>query len=223
MRRHACALAVTCDLIDSRLMVAVSGTVALENLIVRVGGPGRLGEDMRKLFLVALAGAMSMGVPAEAGKRDWYIGVEGGAEFDGGATGDSAGWAGLVTLGAGLTEHLSLEGEFGYRSTSSDGYFGLSAAIDQFSFIANLVYEVPLSKEASFAIGVGLGGDQVYLDYYYGRATHSEMEVVGQLKLGLSIALSESTELVGNYRYTESITSSPVDNSTLTVGLRFEL
>lgn len=178
---------------------------------------------MRKLGLVALAIAMSTGVPAEAGKRDWYIGIEGGAEFDGGATGYSSGFAGLVTLGAGLTEHLILEGEIGYRNTSSDGYFGLSADIDQLSFMANLVYEAPLSKDLSFAVGVGLGADQVSLDYYYGRATDSEIEVMGQLKLGLSLAISESTELVANYRYTESITTSPVDNSTLTVGLRFEL
>lgn len=179
---------------------------------------------MRKLVLTALACAMSMGVPAEAGKRGWYIGIEGGAEFDGGATGDSSGWAGLVTLGAGLSEHLSLEGELGYRTTSSDGYFGLNADIDQLSFMANLVYEAPLSKDISFAIGVGLGGDNVNLDYYYYvLSSHSELEAMGQLKLGLIIAVSESTELVANYRYTESITSSPVDNSTLTVGLRFEL
>ena len=179
---------------------------------------------MRKLGLVALAIAMSTGVPAEAGKRDWYIGIEGGGEFDGGATGDNSGWAGLVTLGAGLTEHLSLEGELGYRTTGSDGYGGLYADVDQLSFMANLVYEAPLSKEVSFAIGVGLGVDQVNLDYYYYFSPdYGELEVMGQLKLGLSVAASESTDLVANYRYTESITSSPVDNSTLTVGFRFEL
>lgn len=178
---------------------------------------------MRKLGLVALAIALSTGVPAEAGKRDWYVGIEGGAEFDGGGTGDSSGWAGLVTVGAGLSEHLSLEGEVGYRATSSDGYFALWADIDQLSFMANLVYEAPLSKDVALAIGVGLGGDQVSLDYYGANFSKSEMEVMAQIKLGLSIAVSEGTEVVANYRYTESITASPVDNSTLTVGLRFEL
>jgi opacity protein-like surface antigen len=160
---------------------------------------------------------------AGAGERAWYVGIEGGVEFDGGSNVDDSGWAALVTIGRGLTDHLSLEGEVGYRSTSpAGGLWWMASDIDQLSFMGNLIYEAPLGKEVSVAVGVGIGGDQVRQEYGSGFSK-SEMEVMGQLKLGLSIAVTESTELVANYRYTESITSSPVDNSTLTVGLRFAL
>lgn len=144
-------------------------------------------------------------------------------EFDGGSNVDDSGWAALATIGKGLTNHLSLEGELGYRSTSpGGGPWWMASNIDQLSIMANVVYEAPLGKEVSVAIGLGIGGDQVRQEYGTGFSK-SEMEVMGQLKLGLSIAVTESTELVANYRYTESITSAPVDNSTLTVGLRFAL
>jgi opacity protein-like surface antigen len=178
---------------------------------------------MRKLVVATFAGTLAMGAPADAGGRSWYLGLEGGVELDGGGqsvgSGADSGWAGLVTIGAGITSHLSLEAELGYRSTSSDGF---SADIDQLSVMANLVYEAPLSEVVTVAIGVGVGGDQVSLDYYSGFSK-SEMEVAAQLKLGLSVDVSENTELIANYRYMESITSSPVDNSTLTVGVRFAL
>lgn len=180
---------------------------------------------MRQLVLGSLVAVLSVATSASAGDRNWYIALEAGIELDGGgssAGGDDSGWAGLVTVGTGITSHLSLEAEVGYRTTSSDGFFALSADVDQLSVMLNAVYEAPLSQAVSVAIGLGVGGDQVSLDYYSGFSK-SEMEVAAQLKLGLSVAISENTELVANYRYMESITSSPVDNSTLTVGIRFGL
>ena len=172
---------------------------------------------MRKLGLVALAIAMSMGVPAEAGKRDWYVGIEGGIEFDGWGKGDT-GWAGLATLGKEITEHVSFEAELGYRSTTNVWW---PIDISQTSLMVNAVYDAQLTKEIGIELGIGAGVDRINFDYWF--ADFEETEYAGQFKAGLTFALTEETDLVASYRYVEMLSDSPVNNSTLTIGLRFAL
>jgi len=175
---------------------------------------------MRQLLVVgSLVSALALATPAGADQRSWYLGLEGGVEFDGGSGADN-GWAGLLTIGAGITSHLSLEAELGYRTATIEGY-SPSLDLNQSSLMLNAVYEAPLTKEISVAIGVGLGVDEVAVEY--GSFEDSEVEVATQLKLGLSMEVSESTELVANYRYMEMITDSGIGNSTLTIGVRFAL
>lgn len=175
---------------------------------------------MRQLLVVgSLLGVLCLAAPADAGGRSWYLGLEGGVEFDGGSGADS-GWGGFLTVGAGITSHVSLEAELGFRSTSADGFF-FPVDIDQASLMLNAIYEAPLSEEVSFMMGVGLGGDQVSVDII--GFEESEVEVAAQLKLGLSLEVSEGTDLVANYRYMEMLTDSGINNSTVTVGVRFAL
>lgn len=149
------------------------------------------------------------------------MGLEAGFERDGGGSGsigfDGGGLAGLITLGTGITSHLNLEAELGYRSTSDDGI-----DIDQTTLLLNVIYEAPLSKDVSIDLGVGVGADRVVVDYY-GFFEDSEIEAVAQFKIGLSMDISDSTELMANYRYVETLTDSAIDDSTVTIGIRFEL
>jgi opacity protein-like surface antigen len=180
------------------------------------------GEILRHLIWGALASALVLAAPAGAGERSWYMGLEAGLELEGGGNSygyDPAdgGFAGLLTLGTGITSHLNLEGELGYRSTSDDGI-----DIDQTTLLLNLVYEAPLSQDISIDLGVGVGADRVVVDYF-GFFEESEIEAVAQFKIGLSLDISDSTELTANYRYVETLTDSAIDDSTVTVGMRFAL
>lgn len=180
---------------------------------------------MRQLVVMgSLVCALALAAPTGAGERSWYLGFEGGVELDGGGSNygeDDSGWAGLVTVGTGVTSHISLEAELGYRTVSSDYSGGLSSGVDQTTLMLNAVYETSLTKDVALAIGVGVGGAQVDYEYYWG-GSHSDIEIAAQLKLGVSVAVSESTELVANYRYIE-VFRTYADDSTLTVGIRFAL
>ncbi|MDZ4869965.1 MAG: porin family protein [Alphaproteobacteria bacterium] len=175
---------------------------------------------MRQLLVWgSLVGVLTLAAPAGAGERSWYLGLEGGVEFDGIANEGGTGWAGLLTIGRGISSNVSFEAELGYRLTNESFW---DADIEQTTLMLNAVFEAALSKEVSVAIGLGIGADNVSVEYPWGYS-ESEVELASQLKLGLSLAISESTEVVANYRYVETITDSGIDDSTLTVGVRFAL
>lgn len=186
---------------------------------------------MRKLILAAVAAAMSVGVPAEAGKREWYVGIEGGAEFVGTAHGsaitgdDEIGIAVLATIGRRLGTHFSLEGELGYRSTSDQLWVG-EVDVNQVSMMVNAIYDLPLSDDISFGVGAGVGYDRVEVEGF--GWSDDEIQIAAQIKLGLSFELSDSTDVSVNYRFMTTFGkdypyTDDYDNSTLTVGLRFAL
>jgi opacity protein-like surface antigen len=176
---------------------------------------------MRQLLMVgSLVSAVAFAAPADAGERPWYLGLEGGVEFDGIANSGDSGWAGLLTVGRGISSHVSFEAELGYRSTTDYGFSEVD--IEQTTLMLNAVFEAAISEEMSVAIGLGLGADNVSVEYWWGYS-ESEVEMASQLKLGVSLDVSESTEIVANYRYVEMITDSGLSDSTLTVGIRFDL
>lgn len=169
---------------------------------------------MGRAALMAVAATFGLAAAADAGERSWYLSLEGGVEFEGGAPANyDSGWAGLATIGTGITSHLSLEAEFGYRTTTGAGTWS-AVDIDQTTLMLNAVYETPISKEVSFEIGLGAGGAHVSL----GR----DNQIAAQLKLGLSVDLTDDIELVANYRYVE-VFRTFVDDSTVSVGIRFAL
>jgi opacity protein-like surface antigen len=178
---------------------------------------------MRRLLVVvgSLVSAIALAAPTGAGERPWYLGLEGGVEFDGIANAGDSGWAGLLTVGRGISSNVSFEAELGYRSTTDNGMWP-GVDVEQTTLMLNAVFEAAISKEVSVAIGLGLGADNVSVEYPWG-STASEVEMASQLKLGLSLDVSESTEIVANYRYVEMITDSGLSDSTLTVGIRFDL
>lgn len=174
---------------------------------------------MRQLVLGFLIGILCLCAPANAGARSWYLALEGGVEFDG-AGGTDTGWGVFAILGNAVTSHVSIEAELGYRSTSYEGWSMVD--VEQTSLMFNGVYEAPLSKEVSVMLGAGIGGEQVTYDGFF-VPIESEIELAAQLKLGLSIEVGESTDLLANYRYMTTLGDVDIDNGTLTVGVRFDL
>lgn len=187
---------------------------------------------MRQLLVMgSVVGALCLGAPADAGQRSWYIGLEAGPEFVGTAhgsaiSGDSdIGLAVLATIGRRLGTHFSLEGELGYRSTTDDGWWG-PLDVDQISGMVNGIYDVPLGKDISLAIGAGVGFDRVEVQGF--GWSDSELQLAAQIKLGLNFEIAEATDLSINYRFMTTFTgdypyNDDFDNSTLTVGIRFAL
>ena len=186
---------------------------------------------MRQLALGCVLGILSLAASASAGERNWYFGIEGGVERDGVYNESSSAWdspALLATVGAMLSEHLSLEGEVGYRSTNNDGYYD----IEQITGTINAVYNVPVSDEFAISLGAGVGidhlnfepTDPVIFAFFWG-VDASDTQAALQFKLGAAFALSEGTDLVANYRMMKTFENewSDIRNSTLTVGLRFAL
>jgi opacity protein-like surface antigen len=182
---------------------------------------------MRHLLVIgSLVSALALAAPTGAGERPWYLGLEGGVEFDGDGGSNDNGWGGFLTLGSGLTSHINLEAELGYRSTSAtffDGFGFSTVDIDQTSLMFNALYEAPLGDNASIVLGAGVGGENVSYSGFMFGADENEIELAAQVKLGVSVAVSESADLVANYRYMSTLGDLDVTNSTLTVGIRFDL
>lgn len=178
---------------------------------------------MRQLLVMgSLAGMLCFAASAEAGERPWYLGLEGGVEFDGDGSSSDNGWGTFATIGSGITSHISLEAELGYRATTVSAF---AVDIDQTSLMFNAIYEAPLGENVSVALGLGVGGEAVSYSstFFFFGTDEEEVELAAQVKLGLNIAVSDSTDLVANYRYMSTLGDLDITNSTLTVGVRFAL
>ena len=177
-----------------------------------------------RLFAIGVIAAAMLTTSASAQNTTWYIGVEAGAEFDGNfGNGNNAttGYAILATIGRPLGSNFAVEGELGFRSTDQ-GLFPwfTQININQYSVMANLVYEFPVTDDLALHAGVGVGYDNVELG---SPASISDTKGAVQLKLGLDYSVGETTDLVVNYRLMTAYdnTFAEIDNETVTVGLRF--
>ncbi len=181
---------------------------------------------MRGLFLAGVVGLLLSAPSVSSRPSDWYWGVEAGVELGDGALNGGAdlGVALLGTMGAELGANFALEGEVGYRSTTEGGFFG-DVDITQLSLMLNGIYEVPLSDTASLALGLGVGVNDV--DAEFGFFSQSDTTFAAQVKLGLAFEVNEHMDLVTNVRYMTPVTSSngisDIDNTTITIGLKFDL
>ena len=221
--------------------------------------------------LLAGAAALALAGPAEAGHfKGWYLGIEGGANwigdedalytrtFDGALdTSDTAeasfdtGWAILATAGYAFASHWRIEGEFGYRSNDisavfavSDSFRPFTGEVDEYSLMANVLYDASLGERLSLSLGAGAGGDRVKLDAQLGSGVFSDDEwnFAAQGIAGLSYALSPRLDLTLTYRYlrvfdpafseagfvsvfttTDTIAFDGFSKHSVTVGLRFDL
>jgi hypothetical protein len=173
----------------------------------------------------SVLGLLCFVAPADAGERSWYLGLEAGVEFDGGGNPAENGWAGLATIGTGIASNISIEAELGYRSVSHDLYYMFPETIDinQTSLMFNAIYEAPIGEGAVLALGLGVGGASIEYSASYLFGEHDGFDAAGQLKLGISVPVSESTEIVANYRYMTTLGDWDMTNSTLTLGVRFAL
>jgi opacity protein-like surface antigen len=184
-----------------------------------------MGKIAPRIAVIGGAFAAAIAGSAGAGEQGWYLGIEAGAEFDGHFDAQSdTGYAIMATVGHSLGQNFELEGEIGYRSASVTMF---AYDVDQFSVMLNAVYEAPLTEQLALNIGGGIGLDVIHasMPSFFFPIDDSSVEFAAQFKAGLTYALSETTDVTATYRYMQAFEGdfTELDNSTLTVGLRFDL
>jgi OmpA-OmpF porin, OOP family len=220
-------------------------------------------------MLLATAASVMLVTPASATHfNGWYFGIEGGAvwvdDVDlvtnvftslgatvttgllAGATFD-AGWAAMATVGYGFGGGFRAEFEAGFRKNDGDNFTtsgvlaSASADLEEFTLMANALYDIRLTDNMSFSIGGGIGGDHAHYDLRTptGDLGDSDWFFAWQGIAGFNVAIGETTALFVNYRYFNAmdpsfeLISAPnlvsnVDTEdfvkhSATIGLRFDL
>jgi outer membrane protein OmpA-like peptidoglycan-associated protein len=197
-----------------------------------------------RVLLLGAAAMLALGTANAGHNHGWYIGIEGGANwvddvdgvFFSGPLSTSAtveldtGWAVLGTVGYSFHNNWRLELEGGYRSNGLDGG---AADLNEWSIMANVVYDLPLSPKWDLNLGVGVGYDHATFD---GAVDIDDGNIAYQGIAGLSYAIGRQTDLALTYRYLRI--SEPefefagglagfhfddVSKHTVTIGLRFDL
>lgn len=197
-----------------------------------------------RVLLLGAAAMLALGTANAGHHHGWYVGIEGGANwiddadgvlFSGPATIPvsfefDTGWAVLGTVGYSFHNNWRLELEGGYRSNGLDGS---TADLNEWSIMANVVYDIPLSPKWDLSLGVGAGYDHATLaagvDLDDGNFAYQGIA-------GLSYAIGRQTDLTLTYRYLrvsepefETIPGlfgfrfDDVSKHTVTIGLRFDL
>jgi len=183
---------------------------------------------MRHLIFLALTASLSLAVTANSSEEPWYLGIEGGVELsgrhDGGtlpSAGEQLGPAVFGTLGREIDDNLRIEGEVGYRSSEQE--LGTMVDFTQLSAMVNLLYEAQISDDISLLVGGGAGVDYVEAEVWWTR--DDDIQGAVQLKMGLDFAIADATDLTVAYRYMTTFSNGIVDldNSTVTIGLRFQM
>jgi opacity protein-like surface antigen len=188
-----------------------------------------VGASVKKYAIVVAIGAVVLAAHAKAAEQNnWYLGVEGGVEFDGQFNElDETGEAFLVTVGRHFASDFAIESELGYRSTSEPNFFTpTNIDIDQLSVMVNVAYAAEVTKDLSFGLAVGAGLDRltynVPVGAGFGPLEADDLKAAVQLKISAEVALTDTIAATANYRVMHAFENdfSDIDNSTLTVGLK---
>ncbi len=159
------------------------------------------------------------------------------------------GWAVLATIGYAFDNNWRIEAEGGYRHNKLNavvidpGDFGEGAGesianyhgnLNEFSLMANVLYDFHLTDKLSFSIGAGAGVDNSQLTI--GPLKDTEWNFAYQGIAGLNYAVTQRLDLFVDFRYlvvpnpdyTASfgpigIHAQDYDKETVTVGLRWDL
>ena len=177
-----------------------------------------------RTLLLGAAAALSLIAPASAGMPNgWYLSLEGGANWvedwsvtqitsddrDLGAVGFDTGWAVLATVGYNFGR-WGAEFETGYRKNKLDAFTltGDPASIDalelgEASFMANVLYNHPVTERVTLSFGAGAGADFAQMEVTSGGAAaedeHWSFAYQGLARL--NYAVGQRSELFLAYRY----------------------
>lgn len=187
-----------------------------------------------KRAVLAGAAIAALAAPAQAGHfKGWYLAVEGGASWIDDAdtlytrtfnanlvTSDTAvaqfegGWSVFASVGYAFASNWRLEGEFGYRSNEIaatwlvlDSFRRLTGDVDEYSLMANVLYDIQLGERLALSLGAGAGGDHVELDGAFTSfggpvpIEDDEWRFAAQGLAGLSYKLTSRLDLTLTYRY----------------------
>lgn len=184
---------------------------------------------MRRTILMGGACALLAAPTAFASElRGTYVAIEGGASWvesesllsatfptaGGPAAGTTlqgefdTGWAVLGSVGYAFANHLRAEIEIGFRNndvdrliTSAGSPVATTGDLSEFSVMANLVYDIPLSSRLSASIGAGIGADNAELDVAALGVDDNDWVFAYQGLLGLNYRIGARSQIFLNYRY----------------------
>jgi len=180
-----------------------------------------------RTLLLGAAAALILNAPASAGMPNgWYLSLEGGANWvedwsvtqistpdgvntDIGSVGYDTGWAVLTTVGYNFGR-WGAEFETGYRKNELDAFTltGVPASIDaleldEVSFMANVLYNHPVTERITLSFGAGAGADFAQMEVTSsGTAAEDEHWSFAYQGLArLNYAVGQRSELFLAYRY----------------------
>lgn len=185
--------------------------------------------NARHLLLGAAATLSLLASGANAAAvSGWYIGLEGGGNwiddvdavtiFDDSLPGATAlefesGWAALATVGYGVGGfRFELEGGYRANETGSN-----DASLNEWSVMANALYDIQLSNRISLTLGAGAGGDFAMLELPQNGFDDDQWAFAYQGIGGVSYAINRRLDLFVNYRYLR--VHEPSFETFATVGL----
>lgn len=212
---------------------------------------------MNRLVLLATAASFATFALASAASAasftGWYGGVEAGANWvpDQDAIADTSspataqfdtGWAIIGNAGYSFGPWRT-ELELGYRSNDLDAFstYTDGGSVDQFTVMANALYDFNVAQNYQVSVGGGVGADFVNYDNSSGwhsvNIKDSDSAFAWQLMAGVSrFVPSINADVVLNYRYlqTSDLTFAEydgsswhyddydnIDNHAVTLGLRW--
>jgi OmpA-OmpF porin, OOP family len=211
------------------------------------------------------AAVVALSSPASAGRlTSWYGVFEGGGtaleNIDiqtyatplpvtvNGSADTDIGWAALASAGYAYDNGWRVELEGGYRRNGLDRLIsagGLTTPatgdLDQYTLMANVLYDFPSASGVTFTLGGGVGADYARLDAGAGGTgiQDEDVSLAFQAVAGLSYELTSWLDVVLNYRYlyvtdfnfsepdalipgnTNHLDTEALQEHTVTMGFRF--
>ena len=224
----------------------------------------------RALLLGASALIALSGTADAAHNNGWYISLEAGASAiqDWQTVSDNVthshvrdygfdtGWAVMGSVGYAFhSSNWRLELEAGYRDNNFDGNVHSDSnpgpifdfvdnrldGVTEFSVMANVLYDIPLSNKWSLSLGAGAGWDRVNITWgpgLFDAADFRDWQFAYQGIVGLNYAIASRWDLFVNYRYLNVAApdldfgpynlhpltdSEDLTKHAVTIGLRYDL
>jgi outer membrane protein OmpA-like peptidoglycan-associated protein len=128
------------------------------------------------------------------------------AEYD---SGYNTGWAILGSIGYAFSNNIRTELEVGYRHNSLDKLTEVTTTnvmpsggdLSEFTLMANLVYDLPITSNLTLSLGAGAGADRAQLKVDALDFSDEQWRFAWQGLAGLNYAIGDQTQLFINYRY----------------------
>jgi outer membrane protein OmpA-like peptidoglycan-associated protein len=213
----------------------------------------------RTLLLASVAFAGFSGSAEAVHFHGWYIGLEGGishiedldqvtgfptahgTSFRNSKSQFDEGWAVFATSGYAFDNNWRVEGELGYRSNAlerahaSGSVTTRSGELNEYTLMANVLYDLQIASGTSLTLGFGVGADNVHyrLD---STADDDDWALAYQGIVGLNQKIASQLDFFVTYRFLRvtgptfggglvatEVDTDDINKHSLTIGLRYDL